>query len=137
MVGDRVSADDEAAGVDTCASYRSFEHLRIFDGIGQMLVGRSLGILQFLHIFDGIGQVHLRALPIRTVWQTVRDSLAEFVGQSQGHLLHTGHILDGVLRGHCGVGDDMGTVLVAVFILHPFQHLTTSVIVEVGIDIGE
>ena len=31
----------------------------------------------------------------------------------------------------------MGTVLLAVFLHHPAQHLSTAVVVEVGIDIGE
>ena len=131
-VGDRVATDDEATGVDTRSPHRSLQHLRILDGVGEVGVWRGLRIPQFGHIFQGVGQVHLRRLAVRTIRQTIRNSLTEGVTDGDGHLLHTRHILDGVLRGHRGVGDDMGTVLVTVFVFHPFQHASSAVIVEVG-----
>ena len=137
MVRNRVTADDKATGVNTCASHRTLEHLGIFDGIGEGLVRRSFRLTQFRHILDGIGKVHLRALAIRTVWQTIGNSLTKGIGDRKGHLLDAGHILDGVLRGHCGVGNDMGTILVTILIFHPFQHLTAPIVIEVGIDIRE
>ena len=72
MVADGVTADDEAAGMDTGASHRSLEHLGILDGVGQLRVGGSLGIAQLGHILDGVCQVHLR-----TLRQTVGNGLAE------------------------------------------------------------
>ena len=136
MVADRITADDEAAGMDTRASHRTLEHLGIFDGIGQLRITGSLGLLEFANGFDGIGEIHLRRLAVN-IRQTIRDGLAQGIRFSQRQFLDTGHVLDGVLRGHRGIGDDMGTVLMTVLILHPLQHLTSSVIVEVGINIRE
>ena len=31
----------------------------------------------------------------------------------------------------------MGTVLMSVFVLHPLKHPASSVVVEIGIDIGQ
>ena len=55
----------------------------------------------------------------------------------QRYFLHTRHILDGVLGGHRTIGDDMCALVVPIFIFHPFQYPTSTIIVEVGIDIRE
>ena len=137
MVADRITADDESTGMDTRSSHRSLKHLRIFDGICESRVCRSLCLLEFPGTLDGIGEIHLQVTTGLGVFQSVGDSLTQGICQSQGHLLHTGHILDGVLRSHSGIGDDMCTVLMAVLILHPFQYLSSSVVIEVGIDIRQ
>ena len=132
MIADRVPTDDEATSMNTCTTYSSLKHLRILDCIRQCRVVRRLRLLQFPRTLNSIGEIHLH-----TLWQTVRDSLTKRIRKSEGYFLHTSHILDGVLSGHRGIGDDMGTVLMSIFILHPFQYPTTSVIVEVGIDIRQ
>ena len=136
MVRDRITADDEATGMDTRAAHRALEHLRIFDGVRHLRIGRGLSLLQFTHGLDGIGEVHLRRLAIH-IRQTVRDRLTQGVRVGQRQFLHTCHVLDGVLRRHRGVGDDMGAVLMTVLVHHPFQHLSATVVVEVGIDIRQ
>ena len=129
-VADRVAADDESAGMDTRASDGSLEHLGILDGIALAGIVGELCLAQLWGIFDGIGQVHLG-----TVWQSVWDSLAECIRLIQRQLLDTRHVLDGVLRRHGTVGNDMRTVLMTVLIHYPSQHLASTVIIKVGINI--
>ena len=114
----------------------ALEHLRIFDGVGQHGVGRGFGVAQLGHGLDGIRQVHLRRLAV-DVGQSVGNGLAQRVRHRQGQLLYAGHVLDAVLRGHRGVGDDVGAVLVTVLVLYPLQHAASAIVVEVGIDIGQ
>ena len=70
-------------------------------------------------------------------FETFLNGLAEGVADGQRHFLHARYVLDAVLRGHRGVGDDVGAVLVAVFVHHPLQHLAAAVVVEVGVDIRQ
>ena len=132
MIANRVTADDETTGVYACTSHRSLQHLGIFYSVRQRLVVAHLCLLQFLGALYCIRQVHLHA-----VGQAVGNCLAQGVRHRYWHLLHSRHVLQRVLRCHRGVGDDMRAVLVAVFVLHPFKHLSAPVIVEVGIDIGQ
>ena len=122
--------------MNTRTSHRTLEHLGIFDSICQLRITGSLSLLKFAHGLDGVGKVHLRCLAIN-LRQTIRNGLTQGIRFSQRQLLDTGHILDRVLCGHRGIGNDMGTVLVTVLIFHPFQHLAAPVVVEVGIDIRE
>ena len=84
------------------------------------------------HLLDHVGQVDLIA-----AGQTVGDGLAQGVRRGQRQLLYARDILNTVLRGHRGVGDDVGAVLVTVLVLDPLQHTAAAVVVEVGIDIGQ
>ena len=132
----RVTADNEATGMDTRATHRALQHLGILDGVTQRLVGRSLSLLQLPDSLDGVRQIHLRRLAI-DIGQTVGNGLTQGIRHGNRHLLHTSHVLDRVLRGHGGIGDDMCTVLVTVLIHHPLQHLAATIVVEVGIDIRQ
>ena len=132
MVAYRIAADDEAAGMNADISHRTLQHLCIFDGVGLLNVSRGFGLGYGRHRLDDVGQIHLQ-----TVRQAVGDGLAERIGLVEREFLHTGHILDGILRGHSAVGDDMCTVLMPVLVHHPAQHLAATVIIEVGIDIRQ
>ena len=136
MIRNRITADDETTGVDTSTSHCAFKHLGIFDGVRQLRIAGCLSLLEFPYCLDSIGEVHLWRLTVN-IRQTIRDGLTQSIRFGQRQFLDTGHILDGVLSSHRGIGDDMGTILVAIFILYPFEHLTTPVIVEVSIDIRE
>ena len=131
-VANRVAADDEATGMNTRTTNCSLQHLGILDRIAQGRVIAGLSIAQFGRTLDSVGKVHLHA-----IGQTVGNGLAQGINNTQRHFLHTCHILDRVLGGHCGVSNDMRAVLMTILILNPFQHLASSVIVEVGIDIGQ
>ena len=131
-IGNRIAADDESTGMDTCSTHGSLEHLRVFHRVAQTFIGGNNGFLKFRHALDSVGKIHLH-----TIGQSVRNGLAETVGNVEGHFLHTGHILDGVLGGHRTVGDDMGAVVMAIFVFHPFEHPSATIIVEVGIDIWQ
>ena len=132
MIRNRVTTDDKAAGMNTCSSNLSFQLLGIFDGVCFAEIGRELSHLQLRRTGDSILQVHLHAIR-----QTVGDCLTKGITPIQRQILHTGHILDTVLSGHCAVGDNMGTVLVSVLIHYPLQHLASSIVLEVGIDIRQ
>ena len=136
-VADGVAADDEATGMDAGATHRTLQHLGILDGVGQSRIGRGLGLAQLGSTFDGVGQIHLQVVARGGVFQPVGNGLAQCIDRVQRHLLYACHILDAVLGSHRGIGDDVGTVLVAVFVFHPFQHPSASVVVEVGIDIRQ
>ena len=136
-VANRVAADDEATGMDARATHGALEHLGILDGVGQSRIGAGLGLAQLGGTLDGVGQIHLQVVARDGVFQPVGNGLAQCIDRVQRHLLYACHILDAVLGGHGGIGDDVGTVLVAVFVFHPFQHTASSVVVEVGIDIGQ
>ena len=131
-VADGVTTDDETAGMDTRTAHRTLQHLGIHNGIAQPFIVRHLGIAELGYALDRIGQIHLQ-----TIGQTVRNLLTQMVHHIQRYFLHTRHILDGVLGGHRTIGDDMCALVVPIFILHPFQHPTSTIIVEVGIDIRE
>ena len=136
VVAYRVATDNKSASVDTSSANRSLQHLCVFHRVGYAWVGRCLSLLQFTHGFDGIHQIHLRRLSVY-VWQTVGDSLTQCIRYSQRHILYSGHILDRVLGGHRCVGDDVCAVLVSVLIHYPLQHLSATVVIEVGIDIRQ
>ena len=130
-VADGVAADDGAAGVDARSADGALQHLGVLYGVGKSRVGACLRLLQFRHFADGVGQIHLLA-----VLQLIRYGLAQAVRYVERQLLHTCHVLDGVLRSHRAVGDDVRHLVVSVLV-HPFEHLSASVVVEVGVDIRE
>ena len=95
--------------------------------------GSALACLpQFGYALDGIADVHLHS-----VGQFVGNELTQVVGLVERQFLHSRHILDGVLGCHRTICNNVGTVFMSVFLLHPFQHSSASVVVEVGIDIGQ
>ena len=135
-VTDGVAANDEATGVDTRTTDSTLQHFGILDGIAQCWVVRGFGITKFGHSLDGVYQIHFRCFAVH-IGQTVGNGLTQRIADSNRHLLHTGYILQTVLGGHGGIGDDVRTVLMTIFIFHPFQHLAAPVIIEVGINIGQ
>ncbi len=118
--------------MNTRTAHGALEHLGIRDGVAQSLVWRSLSLTQFRHALYGIGKVHLQP-----IGQLVGNLLAQVVDYGQRHFLHTCYILQGIFRCHRTVGYDMCHLIVSVFVFHPFEHLTTSVIIEVGINIRQ
>ena len=132
MVADRVTANNKTTGMDARASDISLQHFGILNGVPQLRVGRVFCLSQFWSTFDGIRKVHFHA-----VRQTVGNGLDQIVHNLQWHFLHTRHIFERVLRCHGGIRNDVGTVLMPILILHPFQHFTTSIIIEVSINIRQ
>ena len=70
VVGNRVAADNDSAGVNACVSHVTFEHLCILYSIVHLLVGRRLGLAQLGHYGDCVLKVHLQS-----VGQTVGNRL--------------------------------------------------------------
>ena len=131
-VADVVAADDRAARMHTGVTDIALKHLRIFDGGAEVLVGRGGGISHLRHTGDDILQVHLHP-----VGQAVRDCLTQVVRHFQVEFTNTCHVLDSEFRSHTAISDDMCHFLRAVFLRHPLQHFSASVVVEVHINIGE
>ena len=128
----RVAANDKAAGMNTCSPDGSFQHFSILDGISFTRIDRRFRLAKLRCTLDSVLQVHLQ-----TIGQAVGNGFAQCVRFIQRQLFHTGDILNGVLCGHTSIGNDMRTVLMAIFIHNPSQHPTTSVIVKIGIDIRQ
>ena len=132
MVRDGVTADDEAAGVDAGVAHGALKHLGVFYGVAFSDVCRGLCLLQFPDTLQGVAEVHLHS-----VGQALGYCLAQRVCLGQRQFLHACDILYRVLRRHGAVCDDMCAVLVSVFVHHPLQHLSSAVVVKVGVDIRQ
>ena len=128
----RVTADDESTGMNTRTTDCSLEHLGIFDGIALPGIHAHLSVLQCRCTLYGVGKVHLH-----TIGQPVGNGLTETVGNIERQTLHSRHVLYGVLCGHCRIGNDMCAVVPSILIHHPSQHFSTSVVIEVGINIRQ
>ena len=74
--------------------------------------------------------------PLQRDARFIRDHLGQRVGFRQRQVHDPGHILDAHLGGHGAVGDDLRHLVAAVFLHDIVDHLLTTFIVEVGIDIG-
>ena len=131
-IADCVAADDDSAGMNAGVPDVAFKHLGILYGLVHPRIGRRLRLSELLHALDCVGKVHLHA-----VGQTVGNSLAEPVRLGERQLLNPRHVLDGELRRHRSVGYDVRHLVCAVLFGYPVEHLSTSVIIEVGIDIGQ
>ena len=116
----------------TRVAHIAFQHLRIFQGVACQRIVSGSRLFQFRHIIDRILQLEL--LHIRYL---VRDEFCEAVRFGKREFLHACDILDGRFGRHRAIGDDMRHALCAVFIRYPAKHFPATVIVEVGIDIGE
>ena len=53
-VGNIITTDNRTAGMYTCVSHVTFQHLGIFDGITQHRIRRHFRFLQFRHVSNGI-----------------------------------------------------------------------------------
>ena len=118
--------------MNTRSTNSTLKHLGIFNRVAQRSIIAGLSIAKFWGTFYRIRQIHLHAL-----WQTVGNSLTQSIDNTQGHFLHTRHIFNRVLGSHRGIGNDVGTVLMTILIFHPFQHASTTIVIKVGIDIGQ
>ena len=118
--------------MDTSSPDGALKHLGVFHSVAQLGVGACLGFAQFGYALDGIADVHLQA-----VGQFIGNELTQIVCLVQRQFLHSCHVLDGVFGRHRTVCNNVCTVFMPVFLLHPFEHPSSSVVVEVGIDIGQ
>ena len=127
-----VAPDDDAAGVHARVAHVALQLLGVFQRVARQGVAPVRRLAQLGHVVDGVRQLEL--LHVRYL---VRHQLRQAVRFRQRQLLHARHVLDGRLRRHRAVGDDMRHALRPVFLRHPAQHLAAPVVVEVGIDIGQ
>ena len=132
-----VAADDETAGVDTRIADVALEHLGIAERVAHHGVGTGFCLAQFGDGRNGIGKVHLGNLAIGTFRQLVGDEFAKAVADIKRQLLHTGHVLQRRLGGHCAVGDDVGHLLLAIFLRDPVQDAAAAIVVEIDVNIGQ
>ena len=118
--------------MDTRSAHGALQHFGIHHGVSHPLIGRSFGLAKLRNAFDGIRNVHLQ-----TIGQFIGDEFAEGIHLVERHFFHTRHVLNRVFGGHRTIGNDMCHLVVSVFIFHPFEHASSSVVVEVGVDIGQ
>ena len=110
----------------------TFQHLGIFQGIPNQRI-RSIGsFFQLRYIFDGI--LELEFLHIRDF---IGYQLSQSVGFGQRNFLNTCHILDGRLRSHRTIRNNMCHTFRTIFLRYPAKHFATSVIIKVGINIRQ
>ena len=131
-IANRITTDDCSTGMNARSAHRAFQHLGIHHGVAQPLICRCLRLAQLWNSLNSIGHAHLQA-----IGQFVGNKLAQVVHNLQRHLFHTSNVLNRVFRGHRSVGNDVRHLVVSVLIFYPFQHAPASVIVEVGINIGQ
>ena len=136
-IGHVVTTDDHTAGMHARVPHITLQHPGITDGVAQQRIRRCLGLLQLRNTRDGIREIHFTRLAVFVVRQLVRYELTQSVGNVQRQLFHPGHILYGQFRGHRTIGNDMRHFLFTVFLRHPTQDLSASVIVEIHVDIGQ
>ena len=65
-----------------------------------------------------------------------RQRLGDLVPHREGVVEHAGGVLDGVLRLHDAVGDDLGDLVVAVLLLDVLDDLAAAAIIEVDVEVG-
>ena len=135
-IGDWVTTDNHTAGMNTCTTHISLEHLTEFHHVAYLRIWAHACVLKFAHYLDAVLEVALHCLAI-LLWHSVGNESSKTVGLWNRHLLDTRHILEHHLGGHRTIGDDVRNAVGTVFILHPFDDLGTSVIIEVGIDIRQ
>ena len=114
----------------------TFEFFGILYSVAQLRVRRVLSFLKHRNLCYCVGKIHLWHLAIHFV-KAIRDGFTQSIRLRQREFFHAGHILNGVLGGHGAIGDDVGAVFLPVFVFHPFEHTRSTVVVEVGIDIGQ
>ena len=115
----------------TRTAHVTFQHLSVFQRITHQWVGRSLRSLQFRNVINSIPQVQF------LIGYFIGNQFCQTVGLRQGELLHTGNILDSKLGSHRTISDDMRHFFLPVLVGHPTKHFTTSVIIEVDINIRQ
>ena len=136
-VADRISTNDEATGVDTCSADSSLEHLCVFYSVTQLRVRTTFRFLQRRCNLYRVRKVHLQILLCLRIFQSVRNSLTKGIRYVERNFLYSCHILQRLLRSHRTICNNVCTVLVSVLILNPLQHTTTTIVIEVCIDIRQ
>ena len=127
-----VPPNDDPTGMDTRITHIALQHLGIFQGIAQQRVIASGSRLQFIDIIDRILQ--LEFLHVRNL---VRHQFGQSSGFIQWQLLDTRHIGNGRLGRHRTIRDDVCHPFGPILVRHPTQHLPPTIIIEVGINIGQ
>ena len=136
-VADRISTNDEATGVNTCSTYSSLEHLCVFYSVTQLRVRTTFRFLQLRCNLYRVRKVHLQILLCLRIFQSVRNSLTKGIRYVERNFLYSCHILQRLLRSHRTICNNVCTVLVSVLILNPLQHTTTTIVIEVCINIRQ
>ena len=109
----------------------SFQHLGVLDGITKHRIRRYFGCLKLGHIGYCIGQVKF------LIRNLIGYKLTQTVGLRKRQFLYTCYILNGKLGSHRTVCNNMSNLFLSVLLGYPVQHASSSVIIEVDIDIRQ
>ncbi len=135
-IGDIVTADDHTAcmhaSVADCPLKGFREFQRFYD---QLVLGCQFGF-EFRHIVIAVVECRFQFFSVDT-GHSLGDEFGKSVALAQRQLLDTCHILDCRFCGHRSVCDDMSHFLFAVFLCDVAEHISSAIVVEVNIDIGE
>ena len=132
-----VGTDNESAGMHTGLAYGTFEHLGIFQGVGEYRVRRIARLPQFFHVPETIAQIYLDVFPVFILGKFTGYEFGEPVSFRKRQFLDTCHIFDGRFCSHGAIGYDVCHPFFAVFFGHPAHYLATLVVLEVDVDIGQ
>ena len=130
MIAYRVTTNDKATSMDANVANRSFELQSILDGVGFLWVFRELCFFQFGSYINIVLQCLLL-----TIWQTFRHSFAPSIDDGERNLLNSTDIFDAILCRHLAISNNVGAIFFAIFVHNPLQDLSSTVIIEVGINI--
>ena len=139
-----VGTDDHATGVYTHLTDRSFESCGVLEHRACVRIARLVFTAQFLDVLIAITEVDLRFLGI--CWQpfhdrirelAVRNKTLQLIHLGQRNLLYAAYICQGRFRCHLTIGNDMRYMCLSVFSTHIIQHLASSAVLEISIDIRE
>ena len=133
---DGVTTNNHTAGMHTRAAHVAFEHLSEAHHVADGRIFAVAGFSQFGHHLDAVLEVALQRLAV-LFGHSVGYEARQMIGHRNGHLLDTCHILDNHLGGHSAVGDDVAHAVGTILLLYPFDNAGTSIVVEVGINIGQ
>ena len=79
--------------MDTGVAHVTLEHFCIAEGIAHHGIGRTFCLAELRNGGNGIFQIELRCFSVGAFGQFVGDKFAKAVGNVEGQLLHTRHVL--------------------------------------------
>ena len=139
-IGNVVTADNHAAGMNTCTAHTALQLLGKPDGLAHPGILIIQFIAELREAFQAVFNSDFVLFPgffFGHLVRSRRDELGQTVALGHRQVLDTRHVLDGALGSHGAIGHDMGHFLGTVFLGHVIEHSGAAVIIKVGVDIWQ
>ena len=135
-VCDVVAAYYDAAGVHAGVAHVAFECQRVAQGVLHERVGVLKLVFKVVYVLVAVfeGGFEFLAVYFRHAF---RHKSCQAVAFGERQLHHARHVFDGRFCGHGAVGYDVRHFLLSVFLRHVMEHVFSSVIVEVDVNIRQ